>query len=278
MKTKHFFVIFVAILLVVMGCSDSKTTEPPPPQTALVNIGLSTNDGGSVVGAIVRLENHDGNPSHIYERIATSQTVNFSEVVFGSYALRITHIGYFTNVSNIFAVQTETVDRAAALVAEIEYNVGDVGPAGGIIFHDKGFVSDEWRYLEAAPVDFEFSAQWGASDQNIAGTQITVGAGRRNTELIVERLNQLGETGRAAQICHVMTINGFQDWFLPSRNELNLMYRNLRVQGLGAFLTTYYWSSSQVSADGTWSQGFSDGIQYYDYKGNTNRVRAVRAF
>ena len=35
--------------------------------------------------------------------------------------------------------------------ANKDYKIGDVGPAGGYIFFDKGYYSDGWRYLEAAP-------------------------------------------------------------------------------------------------------------------------------
>lgn len=212
MKTKYFLVIFIAVLFVVLGCSDSKTTTVLR-QTATVNIGLSTNDGGSVLGAVVRLHNNNGNPAHIYEKIAQGQTMNFSGVVFGTYTLSITHIGYMSHVVIDFSVQTHIIDRVAVLSAGTDYNIGDIGPAGGIIFHDKGFISGGWQYLEAAPFDSEFDAQWGAIEHNVFGTEFTTGTGRRNTERIVARLNQLSETGKAAQICHDLIINGFNDWF-----------------------------------------------------------------
>jgi hypothetical protein len=49
----------------------------------------------------------------------------------------------------------------AGLSAQQQYKIGDTGPAGGIVFYDKGFVSDGWRYLEATPAGTEFTADWG---------------------------------------------------------------------------------------------------------------------
>jgi hypothetical protein len=158
------------------------------------------------------------------------------------------------------------------------YDIGDTGPAGGIIFYNRGFVADGWQYLEAAPFGTEFTAQWGAHGQNVTGTDTATSSGKRNTQLIVNRLKQLGESGRAVQVCVDMDINGYKDWFLPSKDELNLIYQNLHQKGLGNFNGVRYWSASQHSKDIAWNQSFSDGIQYYTYKKNTYSVRAVRAF
>ncbi|MCL2211192.1 MAG: DUF1566 domain-containing protein [Treponema sp.] len=158
------------------------------------------------------------------------------------------------------------------------YKIGDTGPAGGIIFYDRGFVSDGWRYLEAAPAGTDFTAQWGAYERDVTGTGTAVGSGKRNTELIANRLKQLGENDRAAQICVGMEISGFKDWFLPSKDELDLMYKNLKAKGLGGFKDDWYWSSSQFSSSDAWIQVFSNGNQRSSYKGSTLYVRAIRVF
>jgi len=98
--------------------------------------------------------------------------------------------------------------------------------------------------------------------------------------LIVSRLTQLRETGRAAQLCVALNINGFNDWFLPSIDELSLMSENLYRKGLSDFTEDWYWSSSQ-SEDG---RGYAYYIGFKEqFRGNTNldryfRVRAIRAF
>ncbi|MCL2211280.1 MAG: DUF1566 domain-containing protein [Treponema sp.] len=165
------------------------------------------------------------------------------------------------------------------------YNIGDTGPAGGLIFYDRGFVSDGWRYLEAAPAGTDFTAEWGAYRTDVAGTGIEIGSGKRNTELIVNRLRQLGENNRAAQICIGMEINGYKDWFLPSADELILMYKNLKAKGLGSFRENVYWSSTAMEitnpADiAAFFMNFRNPADMNNYgrRVDTYSVRAIRAF
>jgi len=171
------------------------------------------------------------------------------------------------------------------------YKIGDIGPAGGIIFYDKGSDSKadgkaageaaDWRYLEAAPIETEFIAPWGSYGVDISGTGPTVGSGKGNTQLIVERLRTLGESKCAAQLCVKLSHNGFTDWFLPSKDELDLMYKNLKKNNLGKFPAKIsYWSSSQANNDSAWYQNFDNGKQYNygNYKYDTFSVRAIRAF
>jgi len=157
------------------------------------------------------------------------------------------------------------------------YSLGDSGPADGIIFYDKKEYTYGWRYLEAAPASTEFSAEWG-SFTYVAGTEIVVGSGKRNTELIVVALE---ENGKAAQLCANLNVNGYKDWFLPSMGELDLMYKNLKLMELGSFKEDWYWSSSasDYGSIAAWAQRFSDGSRNdYNHKGNAFLVRAVRAF
>ena len=172
--------------------------------------------------------------------------------------------------------------------ANTTYKIGDRGPAGGIVFYDKGNNRGGWRYMEAAPADF--NAHWDAQfNVRITGTRTGIGDGKRNTELIIAALNRkdLPElnlrdlTGGAAQRCRAYTLNGYSDWFLPSKDELNLMYKNLKQKGLGDFGDSWYWSSVQsfVNLNCAWGQRFDNGNQSDDLlKGGYSSVRAVRVF
>jgi hypothetical protein len=161
-----------------------------------------------------------------------------------------------------------------AMADSENYNVGDVGPAGGIIFYDKGEVSDGWRYLEAAPSNQSGGIHWYNGHYVNVSTSTGIGTGRSNTDAIIE---VQGSGNYAASICKNLTLGGFSDWFLPSRDELNLMYINLVKAGLGGFSGSYFWSSSQFINYSAWLQDFSDGSPDY-FKNSICSVRACRAF
>ena len=131
-------------------------------------------------------------------------------------------------------------------------------------------------------------------------TKIAIGTGKTNTRLLVDAIGEeafsdidssssdkIGDY--AARLCDVLiyTKNGrtYDDWFLPSAEELNLLYTNLKMAGLGGFSTTNsYWASSEC--DGTTntarSQNFKVGAQGSNTRGTNEHgylsIRPVRAF
>jgi len=166
------------------------------------------------------------------------------------------------------------------------FTIGQPGPAGGIVFFDKGSYSDGWRFLEAASSDISGTAEWGSYNKIVRRTNTGRGSGWQNTQIIISFLRENEETGRAAQIAQEFRQGGYDDWFLPSKDELNLMYENLKQKGLGRFQNAIYWSSSEFNEEFAWHQSFESGTQYsreYDYprsryKNRTFYVRAIRQF
>ena len=107
-----------------------------------------------------------------------------------------------------------------------------------------------------------------------------VGTGKQNT---LDMLQSCSEPGTAAVLCSSLILNGTRGWFLPSRDELALMYRHLKAEGLGDFQDRgvadnfTYWASSQQTADMAAHIDFADlGRQHGDDKDFPRRVRAVR--
>jgi hypothetical protein len=89
-------------------------------------------------------------------------------------------------------------------------------------------------------------------------------------------MNGCSTVGIAARICGDLVLNGYSDWFLPSKDELNNLYLNRTA--IGGFAAAYYWSSSENYSLYAWVQYFTNGSQDYNNKDATNYVRAVRAF
>ncbi|MDR1904813.1 MAG: DUF1566 domain-containing protein [Treponema sp.] len=174
-----------------------------------------------------------------------------------------------------------------------EYQVGDTGPAGGVIFYINPRAGD-WKYLEAAPATTEKQTFWCAEEFSVDDIQgaRSVGTGKSNSDYIMRQaIDRGGGFDWAAEICDSLVVNGYDDWFLPSRDELHQMYGNLKRIGLGGFKDEAYWSSTPngIAANGTvgvWYENFSNGEQSYDSHGNTYygnreqkyRVRAIRQF
>ncbi len=187
---------------------------------------------------------------------------------------------------------------------EIDFEIGMPGPAGGYIFYDcdadngsgnaDGLKSSEcgWRYLEAAPEDLPGSYVWG--DDGRFRTKKGIGKGRNNTEIIIKKASKK-RSDNAAFVCKNYSVGGYSDWFLPSIDEINLMYMNLYLIGLGNFKNNsyaWYLSSSEDSIGGyykyAWGESFAYGSYQYSKKrdGSTTEndirpyyyVRPVRAF
>jgi len=159
------------------------------------------------------------------------------------------------------------------------YRIGDIGPAGGLIFYDKGNNSGGWRYLEAAPVEAEFQTRWSVHGTNVDNTRDGIGNGRRNTQLIIDKFKQTaGEWDTAAQTADTLVFNGFNDWFLPSQAELDQMYGNLKRRNLGDFKDEEYWSSTENSSirRDAFYQNFRDGRIASRQKTWNRYIRPIR--
>lgn len=165
------------------------------------------------------------------------------------------------------------------------YDLRDTGPAGGLIFYiNPNAATDGWKYLEAAPV----STEWGNKVWGGYGTTVTdadgtaIGTGKQNTIDIVDQLGDAepyqSKTNYAAKLCSDLEFGGYDDWFLPSHDELNLMYTNLYLNGVGGFSSGSYWSSSEEGINNSWAMIFSAGAYDNNVKFSDLGVRAVRAF
>jgi len=290
---KYFNLFFtIAVLVFIAGCTGA------PPTIPIIN-SVTYNGNGSTAGTVPI---DQSSPYESGETVTVlGNTGDLIRINAGGTSYRFT--GWNTKADGSGTDQAEgsifTMGASNVILYAqwTPYVIGDTGPAGGYIFYDKGSYYkadftivkaagngtvpinpnyDGWRYLEAAPYDQSTSTEWGCYEVSISGAGGTaVGTGEQNT-IDIEAGCTTPNT--AADLCANLSLGGYTDWFLPSKDELNLMYENLKVFGVGSFADSTYWSSSEYSANYAWYQGFYAGYQLSYYKYSTDRVRAVRAF
>jgi hypothetical protein len=164
------------------------------------------------------------------------------------------------------------------------YNVGEQGPAGGIIFYSKFDTLGGWNFLESAPNDLNSNIPWSLNTAQQINLSTGVGTGKQNTINIVNAYGLSG-SNYAAKSCFTYIHGGFDDWFLPSRDELITMYQNLFLNNLGSFTSgARYWTSSddEYFNQNAWCQKMQISLGTVnattELKSITLKVRPIRCF
>ena len=163
-------------------------------------------------------------------------------------------------------------------------NIGDDFGGGKVAYilqpGNPGFIDGQVHGLIAAPTDQSAGTHWGCPGFNVAGGFIDYGWGQFCTTNVV---NQCGASDPtiAARICDDFVLNGYSDWFLPSRDELLKFYENKNA--IGGFLNSLYWTSNNFEPSRAWVVNFNDtnGTGGFSAGANKNAsvpVRAARYF
>lgn len=173
----------------------------------------------------------------------------------------------------------------------VEYEIGQIGPESGLVFYDKGSYSNGWRYMEVYPGGFD-PAEWGCMGSLVAQAQNpALGSGLYNTAAIANFHDAFVDyygnpsvcnplnNGTVAAIHALAAQMGEPGWFLPSQEELNWVYTNLHLAGLGSF-SGRYWSSTQADTDHAQVVDFDTGTiaPVSKIPGTPVKTMAVRYF
>lgn len=239
-------------------------------QTTAKGGGNVTSDGGLAVTARGVCWNTTGNPTIENDKTEDgSGTGTFTSSITGltpntPYYVR----AYATNSQETAYGNEVSFTTLSESTLEIGQNY-----QGGIIF----YIDNTGQHgLIAASNDQSTGIKWYNGTYIVTGASGTVvGTGQGNTTSII---SALGSGNYAASLCTQLVLNEYDDWFLPSKEELNLMFRIYSQLGLSEFAD--YWSSTESGGSGygagAWyrSKSFnSNGNEYY-----SARVRAIRAF
>jgi hypothetical protein len=135
--------------------------------------------------------------------------------------------------------------------------------------------------------DLSGASGWSNVDNTLIGLSAqSYWNGLGNSNSIV---SQIGHTSSAAVLCLNSTSSGQSDWYLPSIQELNMLWNNYfnvsmtfsQIPGTTQMDPSGYWSSTEYDINSAWGMAFDSGTTYANSSYNKNtikRVRAVRTF
>ena len=289
MKTKNTLLIILvvftglnsALAQVGVGTTDPKTTlqvEGAPATTTTADgiqgPSLSLAELDAKIGAYGT--DQDGAIVYIDDVTAGSTVTETANITATGY--------YYYDASNdVWKAMGSTSSSSTTT-----YSVGDFAQ-GGIVF----WVDETGQHgLVATKIDQSTGVRWYAG--TFGNTQAKGDgpyAGEANTSIIIAAQAAIGDDGStyAARICNELQVTEggktYGDWYLPSKEELNLMYQNKATidatalaNGGSGFASALYWSSTEVNFFNAWKLNFGSGGQNYSGKNSTSRVRAIRAF
>jgi len=146
---------------------------------------------------------------------------------------------------------------------------------GGVVFY---LNKNKTHGIIAATADFEEAEPWARKDTLIHAQSAKLGAAANNNTRIFNALGSSSSeaTDYAVNECMGLYQNGYNDWYLPSKDELNQMYLHKDV--IGNFKPFAYWSSTEIDASTAWWQNMSTGLQQSQEKFSSYSVRAIRYF
>ncbi len=271
--------IYYVLFTLIIACNDDDSHSindiTAPIITVLGDTTISIPKNTIYIDAgATAIDNVDG--------VLTSSIVTISNVDTST-------LGFYTVTYSVSDTEGNN-SSASRLVTVFESPVvGDLKNGGYVVWVNP---TDPSKGLVSALVDQSTDIRgvvWYDGDFNTlpetGATSTAIGTGSSNTDAIIVAQ---GSGSYAAQLCadYSVTVDGitYDDWFLPSKDELNLLYlQHTLIGGFTDDVTTeiygdYYWSSSESSKYYAWDQDFFDGSDESSDKNYPNLVRAVRAY
>jgi hypothetical protein len=270
--------------------------------TNLINLSIYDNDGLTSLPELSELTNLSSLSFEYNDALTSlpelSELTNLSALyIDNNDALTsLPDLSGLTNLCTLFIVLNDNLECVGGYPEQLTideswppvctYQVGDFAE-GGIVF----YVDETGQHgLVAAPEDLPGTYEWGCMGVTVNGADGTlIGTGFQNTMDIINQGCTTENGGiTAAQAALEADINGYSDWYLPSRGELYEMYSTIGNVALGGNIGNFledgsrYWCSSEsIHYHFAFYLGFNSNSANHDdfnYKFNAYLVRPIRSF
>jgi hypothetical protein len=186
---------------------------------------------------------------------------------------------YLFGISFLMLQSCSSDDNSASNDSNLK--VGDFFQGGYIAYffkqNEPGYIEGKQHGIISASID-QGEYKWTLCGK-LFGTSTELGSGKENTFSMTNGCWGPNET-TAAWVCSDLDKNGYSDWILPSRADMEKVYNNLHLNGVGNFSSGVYWTSSEYDTYNAYGYRFANGGGDIKVSKTTIKlfVRAIRYF
>lgn len=293
MKTVFITTTIIGILLFsIISCKKSETNDTISKIPILTTIAVSDSTdsiskcGGHIINNDIPVITSKG----VCWSTQQNPTINDNKTNDagnnGNFTSLITGLSFGTTYY-VRAYATNSEGTGYGDVIKFSKGIGKEYQGGKIAYFfqpgDPGYIAGQNHGLIVAPQNIYIPIQgnpglfiftWHGLAYLDIITSYELGTGLTNTNTIVSTLGISGNY--AAKVCYSLVLNGYNDWYLPSRDELFILYKNKNT--INSNLRYTYWSSTQNDPNNSWQVDFETG-KFNSWSSNTELpVRAIRNF
>lgn len=284
--------IIVTLLFSIISCKKSETNDTISKIPILTTIAVSDSTdsiskcGGHIINNDIPVITSKG----VCWSTQQNPTINDNKTNDGgnngNFASLITGLSFGTTYY-VRAYATNSEGTGYGDIIKFSKGIGKEYQGGKIAYFfqpgDPGYIAGQNHGLIVAkenififinPGSYSFAFIWHGLGYLNVTTSYELGTGLANTNAIVAALGNSGNY--AAKVCYSLVLNGYSDWYLPSHDELYILYQNKNV--INSNLRFDFWSSTQNDSINAWKINFETG-KFNSWSAHTDlQVRAIRNF